>query len=131
MVSVARDRMAILIGRAEEVSRNDQADLARRYVELARRIGTRYNVRIPPALKDRFCPGCSTFFREGLTVRTRLNPGGRTRTCLQCGRIRRQRLGSLPEEGSPPPGTEGLPEPLAVPTAEEEELDEGEEPEEG
>lgn len=132
MISVARERMAILIGRAEEASRARDVARARRYVQLARRIGTRYNIRIPPALKDRFCQGCSSYLQEGITVRTRMNSGKRTRTCLSCGRVRRRLLGG----GEPPEeprglGTEGLPEPLAVSISEEEEVEEEEGPEEG
>ena len=132
MISVARDRIALLIGRAEEVSRGGDPALSRRYVELARRIGTRYNIRIPPLLKERFCQGCSSFFQEGITVRTRLNFGRRTRTCLSCGRVRRGLIRGppVPEE---PRGfrTEGLPEPLAVSVDEEEDLEEEEGPEDG
>ncbi len=132
MISVARERMAILIGRAEAASRGGEPGLSRRYVQLARRIGTRYNIRIPPLLKDRFCQGCSTFFREGVSVRTRFNAGKRTRTCLTCGRLGRGRIrGSpIPEE---PRGfrTEGLPEPLAVSVDEEEDVEEEEGPEDG
>ncbi len=133
MISVARERMAILIGRAEEVSGGGDPVLSRRYVQLARRIGTRYNIRVPPWLKDRFCQGCSSFFQEGTTVRTRLNSGRRTRTCLTCGRVCREQIRgpAVPEE---PRGfrTEGLPEPLAVSVdEEEEEIEEEEGPEDG
>ena len=132
MISVARDRMATLVGRAEEASRGGDPSRSRRYVELARRIGTRYNIRIPPMLKDQFCQACSSFFHEGITVRTRLNAGRRTRTCLSCGRVRRVLVRGLaaPEE---PRGlrTEGLPEPLAVSVDDGEELEEEEGPEDG
>ena len=132
MISVARERMAILMGRAEEASRREDPDLARRYVGLARRIGTRYNIRIPPVLKDQFCQGCSGFFREGVTVRTRLNAGKRTRTCLACGRIRRVLVrGPVLAEEPRAFRTEGLPEPLAVSVGEEEELEDEEGREEG
>ncbi len=49
----------------------------------------RYNVRIVAEYRDLYCRGCSTFWVEGRTVRTRLRAGRRVRTCLACGRVRR------------------------------------------
>jgi len=89
MVRIAHERIDDLFALAAREARGDRPELANRYVELARRVGTRYNVRLPPEYRELYCRGCSTFWVEGRTVRTRLRAGHRVRTCLACGRERR------------------------------------------
>ncbi len=89
MRRVARDRIDVLFALAESEAGSGGYALADRYVALARRIGTRYNVRLLPEYRERYCRGCSRFWIEGRTVRTRFRAGRRVRTCLACGRVRR------------------------------------------
>lgn len=89
MRRVARDRIDVLFALAEGEAGSGGYVLADRYVALARRIGTRYNVRLLPEYRERYCRGCSRFWIEGRTVRTRFRSGRRVRTCLGCGRVRR------------------------------------------
>ncbi len=89
MVRIARERIATLFALAEREAATGQPELADRYVGLARRVGTRYNVRLLPEFRELYCRGCSAFWVEGRTVRTRLRSGRRVRTCLRCGRTRR------------------------------------------
>jgi ribonuclease P protein subunit RPR2 len=89
MIRIARERIADLFGLAEAESRRGPSGLPDRYVRLARRVGTRYNVRLVPEYRQLYCRGCSAYWVEGRTVRTRLRGGHRTQTCLQCGRVRR------------------------------------------
>jgi ribonuclease P protein subunit RPR2 len=89
MVRVAAERIADLFALAEKEAAGGQPELADRYVRLARRIGMRYNVRLLAEYSEVFCRGCSRFWVEGRTVRTRLRSGRRVRTCLACGRERR------------------------------------------
>ena len=89
MVRVARERIADLFALAEREARNGNGTLADRYVQLARRIGMRYNVRLLPEFSELYCRGCSSFWVEGTSVHTRLRSGRRVRTCLRCGRERR------------------------------------------
>jgi ribonuclease P protein subunit RPR2 len=89
MIRVARERIADLFGLAEQEARGGRSPLPDRYVQLARRIGTRYNVRLLVEYRDLYCRGCSAYWVEGRTVRTRLRGARRTQTCLKCGRIRR------------------------------------------
>ncbi|MEM0129139.1 MAG: ribonuclease P [Thermoplasmata archaeon] len=105
MTQIARERIADLLGMATERAAASDFAHADRYVALAREIGRRYNVRIPPELKERFCPGCLAYWSEGRTVRTRLRRTGRVRTCLRCGRIRRIRWGPHRERGKGPAET--------------------------
>jgi len=55
---IAQERMDILFRLAEREALQRREARARRYVDLARRIGMRYNVRIPAEFKRRFCKGC-------------------------------------------------------------------------
>jgi ribonuclease P protein subunit RPR2 len=89
MVRIARERVSDLFALAEKEATLGHRELADRYVALARRIGMRYNVRLMSEYRELYCRGCSTFWVEGRTVRTRLRSGRRVRTCLACGRERR------------------------------------------
>ncbi len=105
MVQIARERISALFALAEREAGGGHRDLADRYVVLARRIGTRYNVRLLPEYRELYCRGCSAYWLEGVTVRTRLRSGRRSRTCLRCGRVRRTPLGDraagVPSAGAP------------------------------
>jgi ribonuclease P protein subunit RPR2 len=57
-----------------------------RYVQLARRIGMRYRVRMPPELKHRICRHCHSYLVQGATARTRLQGTHISTTCLACGK---------------------------------------------
>jgi ribonuclease P protein subunit RPR2 len=89
MIRLAQERIIDLFGLAEAESREDRIALSHRYVGLARRIGMRYNVRFLPEYRELYCRGCSAYWIEGRTVRTRLRSGLRIRVCLVCGRARR------------------------------------------
>ncbi len=82
MVSIARERMEGLLKLAEETSERGRLDMSRRYVDLARRIGMRYNVRLPASSRYRFCPGCNTWYRFGTTASRRLRT---SRVVIRCG----------------------------------------------
>lgn len=89
MIRVAQERISDLFSLAEAESRRGSVDLPKRYTQLARRIGMRYNVRLLAEYRDLYCRGCSNYWVEGRTVRTRLRNGRQVRTCLACGRTRR------------------------------------------
>ncbi len=92
MVQAARSRIDDLFGLAMIEGLKRPAPLADRYVVLARSVGTRYNVRIPPEYRELYCRGCSSYWTEGRTVRSRLRGAHRVRTCLVCGRVQRTPL---------------------------------------
>ena len=89
MIRVAADRVNELFGLAEVEAARGPTGFANRYVTLARKVGMRYNVRLLPEYRELYCRGCSVYWVEGRTVRTRLRSGRRVRTCLVCGRTRR------------------------------------------
>lgn len=84
------ERVDRLFELAEGVFRKSP-ELADRYVQLAWRLATRYNVRFPPRLKRKFCRRCKSFWVPSVTcrVRTRPDPPRLIITCLRCGRITR------------------------------------------
>jgi ribonuclease P protein subunit RPR2 len=87
---LAAERIERLFELADRVFRK-RPELADRYVQLAWRLATRYNVRFPPHLKRKFCRRCKTFWVPSVTcrVRTRPHPPSVIVTCLRCGRITR------------------------------------------
>jgi ribonuclease P protein subunit RPR2 len=89
MIRIASERISDLFGLAESEAATGELALSNRYVSLARRLGTRYNIRLLPEYRELYCRGCSTYWVEGRTVRTRFRSGRRVRTCLVCGRARR------------------------------------------
>jgi ribonuclease P protein subunit RPR2 len=107
MIRAAQDRIQDLFSLAETEVRRSPENLSRRYVLLARKIGMRYNVRLLREYRDLYCRGCSTFWVEGRSVRTRLRAGRRSQTCLQCGRVRRV---AMKHPGSRPSLTEPAPD---------------------
>lgn len=100
MIRVARERIDDLFGLAESEARRGGSALPDRYVELARRVGMRYNVRLRREFRDLYCRRCSAYWVEGRTVRTRLRRGRRVETCLKCGHARRVPLHPRPARGA-------------------------------
>ncbi|MGI0053608.1 MAG: ribonuclease P protein component 4, partial [Thermoplasmata archaeon] len=82
MIRIARERINDLFALARTESERGAGPLPHRYVALARRIGMRFNLRLPPEFRDRYCRRCSSYWIEGRTVRTRLRAGRTVRTCL-------------------------------------------------
>lgn len=84
---IANERIRILIEKAEKMKVEDY-ELARRYVELAKKISMRYRVRIPKELKVKFCKKCFYPYKLG-KFRVRVRKSRVIITCLNCGFERR------------------------------------------
>ena len=87
---IARERIRILFDLAEkEFGRHPGR--SKRYVELARKIGMRYNVRLTKGMKMRFCPKCLSYLKPGVNcrVRTKKDRQAVILTCLGCGFVSR------------------------------------------
>jgi ribonuclease P protein subunit RPR2 len=84
--TIAAERIERLFELADRVPTN-KLELAHRYIQLAWRLATRYNIRLPPRLKGKFCRKCLTFLKPGVScrVRTRPKPPRVVITCLRCG----------------------------------------------
>jgi ribonuclease P protein subunit RPR2 len=86
------ERMQILIDSAISNARTDP-DLSQRHASLARRISTKYKIRMPYHLRMVFCKKCKLFIAPGINSRIRL---GRTSvksiriSCNLCGHTYRK-----------------------------------------
>jgi len=87
---IAKERIGILFSLAgKEFGKHPER--AHRYVELARRIGKRYNVKLGKELRGRFCRKCGHYLRAGLNsrVRTRASQQAVIVECRDCGNLMR------------------------------------------
>jgi ribonuclease P protein subunit RPR2 len=84
---IARERIEILLERAEKYKNKDYG-LARRYVELAKKISMRYKVRIPEKYRYAFCKKCYYPYKSD-KIRIRIRKSRVIVTCLNCGFERR------------------------------------------
>ncbi|MEM2726975.1 MAG: ribonuclease P [Archaeoglobaceae archaeon] len=87
---IAIERIEYLIERAEKF-KNVDYELSRRYIELSKKIATRYRVRIPKKFKLYFCKNCLYPYKSG-RFRVRINKSAVIITCLNCNHIRRFQL---------------------------------------
>lgn len=82
---IGEQRISRLLDLSVEALRAGRADRARRYVDIARRIGMKTRVGMP---KDRrYCKGCLAPLVPGLSCTIRLNNGTRSVTCGLCGKV--------------------------------------------
>jgi ribonuclease P protein subunit RPR2 len=58
-VKIARERMDILIDEARKKSK--EPELAKRYITLLRKIGMRYNVKVPKEIRRKYCKFCNHY----------------------------------------------------------------------
>jgi len=85
---IASERLKKLIKMAEDVFEKNP-ELSDRYVELAWRIKTRYNLKLPKELKIKICRKCQTLQIPEKTCRFRLKDSKLVVTCLDCGHQKR------------------------------------------
>jgi ribonuclease P protein subunit RPR2 len=89
MVNIAKERIDILFKLAEREALSHDFQRANRYVALARKIGMRYNVRIPKQYKLRFCKHCNSYLHPPVTSRIRKKTDRTVIFCKQCNRYTR------------------------------------------
>jgi len=68
---IAMERMQILIDSAITNARTDP-ELSQRQASIARRISTKYRIRMPYHLRMVFCKKCKSFIAPGINSRIRL-----------------------------------------------------------
>lgn len=86
---IAEERIEILFKLAEEKARKGEPEPAERYIKIARRIGTRCNVRLKKEYKLKICRKCSAFLIPGRNCRVRTAKNRTVITCLKCGAVKR------------------------------------------
>ncbi|MFN3384807.1 MAG: ribonuclease P protein component 4 [Archaeoglobaceae archaeon] len=87
---IALERVTYLIERAQRFKFIDY-ELARRYVELAKKISMKYRVRVPKKYKMLFCRKCLYPYRSD-RFKVRIHKSSVIVTCLNCGKLRRYQL---------------------------------------
>ncbi|MEM5836342.1 MAG: ribonuclease P protein component 4 [Candidatus Aenigmatarchaeota archaeon] len=88
-LKIARERIQILFNLAEKELR-EHPERSRRYIELARKIGLRYNIRLPREMKRKFCKNCNTLLKPGLTCSIRIQNKMIIIKCWNCNKIYRR-----------------------------------------
>jgi ribonuclease P protein subunit RPR2 len=87
-IKIAKERIAILFEEAAKMVKKDRA-LANRYVELARKIGMRYNISLQREFRSKICRKCKKYLYPGITAQQRVEKGFIKVKCLSCGKINR------------------------------------------
>ena len=89
-LEIARDRIKRLFAAAEK-DFPQHPTAARKYLELAKKIGMRYNVRMASQQKRRVCKKCFSYLVSGISCTIRANPKQKAMviTCKNCGHISR------------------------------------------
>ncbi len=64
---------------------------ADRYVQIARKIAMRFNIKLPQELRRKFCHNCYAFLKPGKNCQIRLSKKKISILCLKCGK--RTRIG--------------------------------------
>lgn len=88
---IAKERIEILFKLANEVFHENKS-LAKRYLDLAKRISMRSKVRIPKEYKRFICKSCGNLLVPGVNCRVRIRHEKGTIVvvnCLDCGLIMR------------------------------------------
>ncbi len=85
-IKIAKQRIIILFDQAEKAAKKKKKTFADRYVEMARKIGMRYNVRIPSELRRKFCRKCKKYLHKELSADIKEEKGFLKITCLSCGK---------------------------------------------
>jgi ribonuclease P protein subunit RPR2 len=86
VTEIAETRISKLMEMSEEQASFGDMDLARRYVELARRISMRTKTKIPK--EHIYCRACLTPMAQG-TFRVRLRNRRVVMRCAECGSVKR------------------------------------------
>ncbi len=85
--AIGLQRIERLMTLAADAVKEDKLERARRYVDLARRIGMKTRTGIPREF--RYCHECLMPLIAGISCTVRLNNGKVSITCTECGAVRR------------------------------------------
>ena len=89
---LAAQRIEILVRNALETAKSD-AELAQKQATLAKKISTKFRVRLPYEVRQLYCKKCKRFIVPGVNARVRIgraNVKAVRITCLKCGHVYRK-----------------------------------------
>ena len=84
MIDIAIERMNILFNRAE-MEFITHPERSNRYVELALKLSTKYNTKVPYEWSKRYCKECKSFLKPGRNCTVRLVDSEVNIFCGECG----------------------------------------------
>lgn len=87
--AIAAERIEILFEEARRAALEGRPDRAKRYVFMARKLGTRYNVSIPGLHRRWVCHSCGAYLVPGANASVRVRPRRIVVRCLECKAVRR------------------------------------------
>ncbi|MEM5793193.1 MAG: ribonuclease P [Candidatus Aenigmatarchaeota archaeon] len=88
-IEIAKERIEILFNLAKENIKN-HPERSRRYIQLARKIGMRYNIRLSKEKKVLFCKKCNSLLAEGNYEELEKKiPKIKLIKCLNCGEVKK------------------------------------------
>ena len=90
---ISLERMYRLFELAEQEFA-EKPERSRRYVKIARKIGTRNKVTLPEEFKLQFCKNCGAFLKQGKNAELRIEKGMRKLTCMECSHTRKIKTGA-------------------------------------
>ena len=97
---IARQRIQILFNEAKSVCRSDP-QLAKQYIESARRIAMAAKIRLPVDFRRQTCKNCNALLVQGYNCRVRVKQKRERHvvmTCLNCGNQTRVLLSKRKEQ---------------------------------
>ena len=88
--AIGKERIERLFSLAEKEF-HSHPERSHRYVQLARKIAMRYNIRLPSATKRLYCRKCYKYLKPSINCRVRTSAGQKAVivTCLECGHVMR------------------------------------------
>ncbi len=89
---IAKERINFLFRLAEE-NFKESSPLSDNYVKMARRIAMKHKIRLPSALRKRFCRHCYKYLVPGVNCRVRIHKHRIIYYCLNCKHYMRHPVG--------------------------------------
>ena len=90
-IKIAKERIDILFSEAKKRAK-DRPELSDRYVEIARKIAMKYNIKMPKKYKRKFCKNCYSYLIPKKRSIHRTKNGKVTIKCKKCGERMRYSL---------------------------------------
>ena len=81
--NIAKKRIKFLFNEAKDVFKKD-SKLSDKYIKLARRIAMKYKIKLPSALKKKFCKNCHKYLVHGVNCRVRIHKHRIIYYCFGC-----------------------------------------------
>ena len=82
-VKIGKDRIKKLFEEAEKAFKKNKK-LSNRYVELARKIAMKLQLKMPKKYKRQFCKHCYKYLKNGVNARVRVHKSRVVIYCLEC-----------------------------------------------